>query len=79
MESLPDCWDRLGPPTPAVPLACSWSCLAIFVLWGFMLGLGCERGCLVGGVGSRVGHDLTHGFQLGEIHLDRGVVGFGLG
>ena len=42
-----------------------------------MFGLSCERGCSVGGVGSRVGHGLTHGFQLGEIHLDKGVVGFG--
>ena len=77
MESTPECWDRLGPPVPAVSLACTWSGLAIIVLWGSMLGLGGEPGCSVGGVGSRAGDGFTHGFQLGEIHIDGGVVGFG--
>ena len=42
-----------------------------------MLGLGGEHGCSVGGVGSHAGYGFVHGFQLGEIHIDRGVVGFG--
>ena len=38
VESTPECWDRLGPPVPTVSSACSWSGLAIIVLWGSMLG-----------------------------------------
>ena len=42
-----------------------------------MLGPGCERGCSVRGVGLRAGYGFAHGFQLREIHIDGGVVGFG--
>ena len=77
VEPSPECWDRLGPLVPIVSSACVRSGLAFTVLWGTVLGLGCECGRSVGGVGSSVGHGLAHGFQLGEIHMDRGFVGAG--
>ena len=77
MESLPECWDRLGPLVPIVSSAGARSSLAFIVLWGSLLGLGCECRCSVGGVGSRVGPSLTHGLWFREIHINRGLIGVG--
>lgn len=77
VECLPECWDRLEPPMPAVSSVYVQRGLAFIVLWGSLLGLSWERGCSVGGARSRVGHGLVHSFQLGEIHLDGGFVGVG--
>ena len=77
MESLLECWDKLRPPVPPGSLACARSGLAIFVQWGPLLGLSCERWHSVGGARSRVGHGLTHDFQLAEIHLNLGFVHVG--